>query len=133
MSLANLTLFVQAHLIVLNAFWQKISLYLTSVSPLGKEFVKKSLLQSLYYHPQSTNNRIIQKGVPNRKGIEAWKVEHAAFLPCKETGLFRYGLLFICAETIELCKLCYLGIILCMHTVSYSISCMHKWQSWETA
>ena len=40
-----------------------------------KEPVESWLLRSMYYHPQSTNNRTVQKGVGKRKGIGAWKVE----------------------------------------------------------
>lgn len=36
-----------------------------------KEPVENWLLRSLYYHPQSTNNRTIWKGVPERKGTGA--------------------------------------------------------------
>lgn len=40
-----------------------------------KEPVENWLLRSLYYHPQSMNQRNIQKEDPKRKVIWTWKVE----------------------------------------------------------
>lgn len=100
-----------------------------------KEPVESWLLLPLYCHAQGTNNRAIQKGCPKRKGIGTWKVERVSFVlrEIKKQTYFKQDLLFISAGTVQLCKLYYLGNILCIHIISYSTSCMHKWQCWQMA